>query len=306
MSNGIAVYLRAQDLPDGEWLGRLVASMEPTFAFAEGFDPENDDGWVPCRIGETECGFEWEFGEIESLPAELEGRRFDRVAGLHWRSDANDAICAVLVAANLAHVAHGVVVALDGRFVEGGAAKKWATQGLRELKKKGRVTRSKAKPRPGPRPLLDGWLQALPGAKVARFVRMLPDDPLMGVGFDTGLRLQGKRWTVIPAGREPLTTRTFPREMSREQVRSLARASDALGEVFNAGPVLAASFDEAALELRFELSGGTLILHPQAEHYATAYEAMFRGLERWELSFGEARVAPEVDEGRLAADWFDT
>ena len=98
MSNGIAVYLRAQDLPDGEWLGRLVASMEPAFAFAEGFDPENDDGWVPCRIGETECGFEWEFGEIESLPAELEGRRFDRVAGLHWRSDANDAICAVLVA----------------------------------------------------------------------------------------------------------------------------------------------------------------------------------------------------------------
>ena len=109
MSNGIAVYLRAQDLPDGEWLGRLVASMEPAFAFAEGFDPENDDGWVPCRIGETECGFEWEFGEIESLPAELEGRRFDRVAGLHWRSDANDAICAVLVAANLAHVAHGVL-----------------------------------------------------------------------------------------------------------------------------------------------------------------------------------------------------
>lgn len=306
MSNGVAVYLRAQDLPNGEWLANLVASMEPAFAFAEGFDPENDEGWIPCRIGEVACGFEWEFGEIESLPAELEGRRFDRVAGLHWRSSANDAICAVLLAANLAQASHGVLQTLDGEFLDSGAARKWATKCVRDLKKKGRVTRSRAKPRPGPRPLLDGWLQALPGAQVTRFVRMLPDDPLMGVGFDTGLRLQGKRWTVIPTGREPLTTRTFPREMSGEQVRSLARASDALGEVFGAGPVLAASFDEAALELRFELSGGTLVLHPQAERYATAYEAMFRGLERWELSFGEACVAPEVDEGRLDVQWFDS
>lgn len=130
MGTCIAVYLDARHMPDAQWLANAVQAMAPKLEFVDRFDPIEDSGHVPCRIGGRECGFEWEAGYASELPAALRGQRFDSCFLATYRSSADDRACAVLIAANVAHIAGGVLESPDGALVDGAQVLHWATDML--------------------------------------------------------------------------------------------------------------------------------------------------------------------------------
>ncbi|OJH33809.1 hypothetical protein [Cystobacter ferrugineus] len=300
MSTSIAVYLQASLLPDAGWLAKMVRAMEPKFAFAEAFDPQSDEGWVPCRIGEQECGFEWELEQVEALPQALAGQRFDHVATAGYRSSATDGICAALVAANIAVICGGVLEAPDGTLVDPDDALEWATDQVRALKKGGKTGKSR-KPagKPDPARLLEAGLAALCDARVTQLMRSLPDDPNVTIRFDRGVGLQSRRWTLVPDGQAPVSTRAMPRKLPDADQQALTKAFELLTAVLRAGPVASARFDADSLELTLQLSGATLVLHPQAAHYGSVEETLFRIHDRWDLYIDGGMVHPDVAVGRL-------
>lgn len=299
MSTSVAVYLRAELLPDSEWLFKMVRAMEPGFVFEEGFDPSIDKGWIPCRIRGAQCGFEWEAEAPESFPSELARQRFDRVATASWRSSPLDGICAALVAANIALISGGMLEAPDGVLVDPDDALAWATENVATLKKGTRAKTQRKPAKPDPNPLVAEWLSRLRGARVSQMMRSLPDDPLVSIAFDNGVRLQARRWTFAPSNGEPLSTRTMPREMSDADQQVLAHAVDALITAVRADPVASAALDAATLDLRFELAGATFTVHAQAARYASPQGQLFKCSDRWDLMENALRVYPDTDEGRL-------
>lgn len=138
MSVSISVFLVRRYLPDGDWLEKGVAAMAPGFSFKEGFDPEKDSGWCPCEIKGEECGFEWELGEVESLPDAIDPAEADAEVLVSYRSSSLDAICATLVAATLTNITTGVLVTPDGELMDNQDALAWATEQVALFKKKGK------------------------------------------------------------------------------------------------------------------------------------------------------------------------
>ena len=282
---------------DVGWLTAGVRAMEPKFAFEQEFDPQDDSGWCPCKLGGQDCGFECELLEPpESVPTMLAAQCFDLIALLSHRSGHADAVCAVLVAANLAQQSGGVLEAPDGALVDADDALEWASDMLRALKKGGKARKTApAKKQAEPRQLINAWLDALAGTRALGLMRAMPDDPLIAIRFSTRLVLKTRRWTVAPVGDESLSTRALPRELSATDQVTLDRAVETLSVALQAGPVTAARCESDGLELLIGLAGAELVVHAQAARYASPLEELFK------LEAAQTRVHPDTDEARLVA-----
>jgi hypothetical protein len=160
MAVSYEVYLQADRLPDAAWLESAIRGMEPSFAFADGYDFDTHSGWCPCRLGTIDCGFEWALEPARDLSADLASAGFDRVAQLSFRSADADAICTVLVAANVAVIAGGTVITPDDERVTADDALAWASAQVRKLKKAPKSRRpNKVRDKRAPDDLLQDWLK---------------------------------------------------------------------------------------------------------------------------------------------------
>lgn len=296
MSVSYAVYLKKRALPDAEWLASAVRAMAPTFALAQAFDFAADSGWCPCRLDGADCGFEWELDAEPDVPADLAAQRFDAAALVSFRSAGADAICAVLVAANVASIAGGVVETPDGERIDPDAALAWASDVVRKLKK---GTKKRTKPKAAsPEDILQRWLAALPGANVEGFVRSLPDDPLVGIRFGGGIVLKMRRWTLSTAA-GACSTVDFPKAPSPAQVASLDEYAQRLVALLRSGPIESAAFDANSLALRLDYAEGTVTVQAEAAAYADPFAAALKSSDRWELRDAKDWVYPDADERRL-------
>ncbi|ANB16228.1 hypothetical protein [Dokdonella koreensis] len=294
MSASYVVYLPLRALPDDAWLASSIRGMEPTFAFAEPYDFATETGWCPCRLSDAGCGFQWELDDAAAVPAELASRRFDGVAALSFGASGADAMCAVLVAANIALIAGGVVQTPEGERIEAEAALPWASERIRTMR--GRK-KPRAKPKPSsPDALLAVWLAALPGTGVENFVRSLPDDPRVGILFGAGLVLKARHWTVsTPAGVR--STASLPRNLSADQMAGLEASVQQLVALLRSGPVLGARLEPEGFALEVACAGGTLTAHASAQPAMHAAVDALAGA--WELFDGTARVYPDLAQNRL-------
>jgi hypothetical protein len=77
------------------------------------------------------------------VPSALATAGFDSVAQLSFRSSDADAICALLVAANLAVIAGGTIITPDDERVTADDALAWASAQVRQLKKGAKGSRRK-------------------------------------------------------------------------------------------------------------------------------------------------------------------
>ncbi|HJU39571.1 MAG TPA: hypothetical protein VJ724_08355 [Tahibacter sp.] len=296
MSVSYRVYLKQRALPDAGWLGSAVRAMAPKFEFAGAYDFTADTGWCPCRLDGADCGFEWELDAEPDVPADLAARRFDAAADIGFRSGDADAVCAVLVAANVAQIADGVIVTPDDERIDADAALAWASDVVRQLKK---GTKKRAKPKAAsPAEILERWLAALRGASVEGCVRSLPDDPLVGIRFGGGIVLKMRRWSLSDGAGE-CSTADFPRAPSPAQVASLDANVQRLVAMLRAGPIASATFDADTLALRLDGAGGSVTAHAQAAVYADAYAAALKSTDRWELRDAKDQVHPDADERQL-------
>lgn len=288
MSNTIAVHMDARYLPDGVWLGKAISAMKPDFVFAEGFDPVHDEGWCPCRIGDTECGFEWELTRASKSSDGLAARGFGSVATLQWRSSDSDGLCAMLVAANLAHIVGGVVEDVDGQLIETNQVLRWASDAIAGIARNAR----RRKPR-DPVKLAAGWLASLPGARVAELERPLAGEPAIFVRFDSGLLVKGCRWTYAADGQPGVSTHQRTPE-------NLDRAVDLMRGVIKREPVVEARIAPATLDLHIRWPSASLVLYPVAARHATVREQLLGSGERWSLTGkGNASVSPDLQDACL-------
>lgn len=301
MSVRIEVHLHAARLPDNDWLAASVGSMLPGFAFAEAFDPTSDSGWWPCLIGGAACGFEWELDSDDiEVPATLANRRFDAVARLEYRSSQQDAICATVVAANLASIAGGVVCTPDGDCIEPDDALTWASGVLRDLRKGARARASKKRESTQtPQQRLEAWLSALVGAEVDAVMRSLPDDPTIAVRYGSALRFRAKRWAIDSDAAEAWSTECFPRTMSHDQVHRLEEIFQRLVSVLRSGPVVEAGYDPATRIIRIAHPGGTFRLAPRAGYPLSGEELFFSDGDLWEVEKDKVRIRPDEDTDGL-------
>lgn len=295
MSTSHAIYLDARRLPDAQWLAASASALEPTFAFAASYDFSGDSGWCPCRLGGVECGFEWELQSVEDLPIELLPRRFSHIASVAFRSSDVDAICAILIAANLAAITGGVLATADGLYVDPDGALPWASAQIRAIRKR-RKPRSKPKSAASAEETLAVWLAGLPPAE--GLVRSLPDDPLVGIRFGRDLVLKMRRWSVTtPSG--TFSTAALPPSLSTADVAALDAAVGQLEAMLRAGPAREASFDARSFTLRFAYHVGTLTVSAQADAYPDPLAAATKARDRWELSDPKTCIHPDVDERML-------
>jgi hypothetical protein len=245
MAVSYEVYLQAERMPDAGWVESATRGMEPSFAFAGAYDLVTDSGWCPCRLGATDCGFEWALEPAHDVPADIAAAGFDRVAQLSFRSSDADAICAVLVAANLAMIAGGTIVTPDEERVPADDVLAWASAQVRHLKKgpKGR-RRNKVRDKRAPAELLRDWLIDLTAAAatVHGVVRSTPDDPLVAIKFSQGAILKARAWAVSSADGQTLSTAAMPRDMTPAEIGELDHAFDRLVTTLRSGPLTAATY----------------------------------------------------------------
>jgi hypothetical protein len=297
MSVSCQVYLQQRALPDADWLVSAVRAMAPSFELAEPYDFAADSGWCPCRLDGADCGFEWELDAEPDVPADLVAQRYDAAATLAFRSSDADAVCATLVAANLASITGGVVVTPEDARIDPEAALKWASDVVKKIKK-GKKSRAKAVPA-SPDELVARWLAALPGAKVEGFVRSLPDDPLVGIRFG-GVVVKMRRWTLSDAA-GLYSTADFSKTPTSAQIAALDAAVQRLVALLGSGAMRSARLDAEALALEFVWDGGSIVAHAQAASYADAYAEALKSTDRWELRDAKDRVVPDVDARQLVS-----
>ena len=296
MSVSYQVYLQQRALPDADWLVSAVRAMAPTFELVEPYDFATESGWCPCRLDGTDCGFEWELDAEPDVPPDLAAQRFDAAASLAFRSSDADAICAALVAANLASITGGVLVTPDDERIDPDAALAWVSDIVRKSKKD---IRKRAKPKAAsPDEIVQRWLAALPGASVESFVRSLPDDPLVGIRFGGGIVLKMRRWTVSTDAGER-STADFPRTPTPARVASLDEAVQQLMALLASGPLQSARLDADSLALELVYAGGRVTAQAQAAGYADAFAAALKSTDRWELRDRTDGVFPDADDHRL-------
>lgn len=302
MSVCLEVRFPSSHMPDADWLAASVASMVPGFAFAERFDFTTETGWCPCLIKREACGFEWELEFTNTADHAPAGSRFDAVARLEYRSSPLDAICATVVAANLANITGGVVCTPEGQRIEADAVLVWASDLLRDLPTASR-TRSPRKRQPNltPEQRVQAWLAALVGAEVDAFVRSLPDDPTISVRYGTVLRLQATRWVVGTNDGSPATssTETFPRSATAAYVRQLEEGIRRLVAVLQSGPVLEAVYDPTTQAIRIVHPAGVMTLAATAGFTASADDSFWSHTDSWALMRDRLRIRVDEDTGGL-------
>lgn len=285
MSNHLRIYLAASRLPDAGWLASAVAAMARNLRLDTDLDPHTHAGVWPCSEGSASGGVEWHLSPIDEdapVPPALAGRRVDSVVDLVWRSALGDARVAVLMAANLAHIAGGVLDDDAGRFIEADDALRWATETLRGLTP---AKAKRAKALPDPVTHLSQVVSSLVGEPLAHLFRALPDDPLTGWRFGKDRVLSARCWTVVTAAGQ-----MFRADGVAEDAVALTAALAAMQATVGSGPVQSASFDAVALTITLAFPGGRLTVRPPAvpptdpRHLA----------DRWSFRF----------LGKPSAEWF--
>lgn len=252
---------------------------------------------VPCRLGKVDCGFEWELEPLQparEVSGDLAAAGFDHVAQLSFRSSDADAICAVLVAANLAMIAGGTIVTPDDERVLADDALTWASAQIRQLKKGPKAStsrRKKAQDKRTPVDLLRDRLTELAAAPatVDGVIRSTPDDPLVAIKFSRGKQgsrdsqgaiLKARSWTVSSAeGHESqqFSTAAMPRDMTPAEISELDQAFERLVTILRSGPLTSPTYESSGFELQFVFPGGALVVHPLRQSNAAVQTIARRG-----------------------------
>lgn len=275
--------------PEASALVHELRSMAADFAFEAPFDFMEDSGWCPCRLGGKAAGFEWE--RVDEPPAV---DRLPVVAQVSVRSSLDDHVCAVIVAAALVERTGGQLVTPDGQEVSGAEALQWARARTASVRSTPRRTARRKAPI-HPEALMASWLAELPGQRVARVFRSLPDDPQTSFCFEQGLTLRATRWTFEEGSGTRHSTLDLPRSLTAASQQDLERSVGRLIRVLSSEAVLEGRLDGLALEFAFP--SGVLRVFPEGR--VTLPKQDYLTDDRWEVRVRLTSVLPDLELTRL-------
>jgi hypothetical protein len=136
MSIDLQVYLERTNMPTPAAWARAIRDLGFAAALDEDFDVDQHTGFLPCRYGDKDAGFEYFAGELSPDERSDLGvpEQFDFSVTFRTHSDMDELATSVICAAVLCHLTQGVLVDPQaGDEIEAASALEWAKQMLEEI-----------------------------------------------------------------------------------------------------------------------------------------------------------------------------
>jgi hypothetical protein len=110
----IYVFMNKSAIPSADSWGAAVRSAGFNIELDSSFDPLTDNGFVPCRFGSFDTGFEYSLSAKDDVASvypdvKLVTEQYDSAVSFTWGGDTNECAAAVATAAVLTMLGSGLM-----------------------------------------------------------------------------------------------------------------------------------------------------------------------------------------------------